>query len=76
MEGYQKLAKLGKGSYGSVFKARRLLDDRTCVVKIVSLQNISAEDRVSYLITHLLSLTCCKHLHSLNLWFHRQWEAG
>lgn len=35
LEGYELLAKIGEGTYGDVYKAKRIADGKICAIKFV-----------------------------------------
>ena len=37
LEGYELLAKIGEGTYGDVYKAKRIADGKICAIKFVQL---------------------------------------
>lgn len=41
LEGYQMLELIGEGTYGDVYKVKRIADNKICAIKFVALSSIN-----------------------------------
>lgn len=52
IEGYELLDKIGEGTYGDVYKAKRIADGKICAIKFVQfLVNYECIDPISQLLS-------------------------